>query len=257
MSRIDTIFKNGHKAIIPFIVAGDPSIEITEATILSLDKAGADIIEIGIPFSDPIADGPVIAASMHRALTNGVTSSDAIAVVSRIRNTVSAGIVAMVSHSIVRKNGSKAYIDQLAEAGFDGIIIPDIDSSEAEELSAYCLTLDFSFTMLIAPTTPKERIQKLANVSFGFLYVLARTGLTGEHADLPDLTSRIAEIRDVTSLPLAVGFGISNSEHVSTVQKVADAAIVGSALVRTMQEADDPVTAAGQFVLGITPKDLA
>jgi len=241
----------------PFIVGGDPSIEVTEAAIISLDKAGASIIEIGIPFSDPIADGPVIAAAMHRALSNGITPGDVIEAISRVRSSVSAGIVAMVSHSIVVKSGSTLFINRLFEAGFDGIIIPDIDVTDAQVISKYCASIDFSFTMLIAPTTPKDRIQKLAELSSGFLYILARTGLTGEQAELPDLTFRLEEIREVTSLPLAVGFGISTSEHVSAVQKVADAAIIGSALVRTMEESDDPATAAGQFVLGIKQKDLA
>lgn len=248
MSRIETIFANNNKALMPFIVAGFPSIETTEAAIIAMDDAGAAIIEIGIPFSDPIADGPVIAAAMHQALLAGITPTDAIAVVSRIREKVSAGLIAMVSDSIVRQSGGFIFIDLLAEAGFDGIIIPDIDDHDAEDMSAYCKGCGLTFTMLISPTTPKGRIAWLSSISTGFLYILARVGLTGEQTAPPDISARIEEIRTVTDLPLAVGFGISTREHVLSVTKSADAAIVGSALVGRMSSAEDPVTAAGDFV---------
>jgi tryptophan synthase alpha chain len=246
------IFADGKKKIMPFIVAGDPSMEATEATLLALDEAGADIIEIGIPFSDPIADGPVIAAAMHRALCKGATPALAIGIVSRIRERVKAGLIAMVSESIVIKSGGISFIERLAEAGFDGIIIPDIDDKEAAALCEFCKSIDFSFTMLVAPTTPIERVAQLALLSSGFLYVLARTGLTGEQTAMPDLRNRISEIRTVTNLPLAVGFGISTANHVDVVLQYADAAIVGSALVRRIAENADPSTQAAQFVQEIT-----
>jgi tryptophan synthase alpha chain len=252
MSRIDTIFTDGKKKIMPFIVAGDPSMEATQSILMALDSAGADIIEIGLPFSDPIADGPVIAAAMHRALCKGATPALAIGIVSRIRKEVKAGLIAMVSDSIVRKSGGTSFIERLAEAGFDGIIIPDIDDTEAESISAFCKSIDFSFTMLIAPTTPIDRVAQLAALSSGFLYILARTGLTGEQSAMPDLSSRIAEIRTVTDLPLAVGFGISSGAHVDAVHKHAEAAIVGSALVRRIIETDDPSKEAAQFVQEIS-----
>ena len=252
MSRIDTIFSNTTNALITFVVAGDPSIEATEEAIIAMEAAGADIIEIGIPFSDPIADGPVIAAAMHRSLQRGTTPAEVLGMVSNIRSQLKAGIIAMVSHSIVDKSGGLVFIDRLAEAGFDGIIIPDIDETAAKPLSEHCRTIDFSFTMLIAPTTPLVRIKKLAALSTGFLYVLARTGLTGEQAEMPDLTKRMNEIRSVTDLPLAVGFGISNASQVAAVHEFADAAIVGSALVRRLEESDDPTSAASKFVLEIS-----
>ena len=236
----------------PFIVAGDPSIDSTEEILLELDVAGADIIEIGIPFSDPIADGPVIAAAMHRALERGLTPAHVIGTVTRIRNQIKAGLLAMVSHSIVHKSGGTAFIERLSKAGFDGIIIPDIDELEAKTMSAFCKSIDFSFTMLIAPTTPLQRIKQLAHLSTGFLYILARTGLTGEQNEMPDLNKRIAEIRSVTNLPLAVGFGISSSLHVSSVHECADAAIVGSALVRRIEQSSNPASAASEFVLEIS-----
>jgi tryptophan synthase alpha chain len=252
MNRIDAIFRDDKKKLMPFIVGGDPSLEMTQQILLSLDGAGADVIEIGIPFSDPIADGPVIAASMHRALQTGVTPSGVLEAVSAVRQQISAGIIAMVSDSIVRKSGGEAFIERLANAGFDGIIIPDIDDAHARPLKEFCVTLDFSFTMLVAPTTPLPRVRELAELSTGFLYILARTGLTGEQTEVPDLDKRIAAIREVTALPLAVGFGISTAAHVGAVHAFAEAAIVGSALVRRLQETDDPCSAAAKFVQEIS-----
>ena len=252
MTRIDSVFNSKKKALIPFIVAGDPSIEVTEGALIAMADAGADIIEIGIPFSDPIADGPVIAAAMHRSLQRGVTPTDVIALVSRIRSTIACGLIAMVSHSIVRRSGGTAFIDKFADAGIDGFIIPDIDEREAAPLSAHCLSKGLSFSMLIAPTTPIERVKSLASLSNGFLYILARTGLTGEQTGMPNLTLRLEEIRSVTDLPLAVGFGISTASQVNAVHESADAAIVGSALVRRMEEAEDAVLAAKQFVSEIS-----
>ena len=248
MSRIDEIFSKNNKALIPFLVAGFPSIESTEGAIIAMDEAGADIIEIGIPFSDPIADGPVIAAAMHEALCNDIAPADTIGIVARIREKISAGLIAMVSDSIVRKSGGTAFLDRLVEAGFDGIIIPDIDDLDAVHMSTYCEGCGLSFSMLVSPTTPVERIKWLASISTGFLYILARVGLTGEQTAPPDISGRIAEIRQVTDLPLAVGFGISTRDHVLNVTKSADAAIVGSALVRRMSDAKDPVLAAREFV---------
>jgi len=256
VSRIDTIFADlrasGKKALMPFLVAGDPSLHATEGAIISMDAVGADIIEIGIPFSDPIADGPVIAAAMHRSLEAGVTPAHAIGIVSRVRSQVSAGLIAMVSHSIVHRSGGTEFLERLKSAGFDGVIIPDIDEIAAVSLSKYCRSIDISFSMLVAPTTPIERVKKLADLSSGFLYILARLGITGQQGTLPDIEARINEIRLLTDLPLAVGFGISTANQVATVHKWADAAIVGSALVSQMKESEDPVMGAEKFVTNIS-----
>ncbi len=251
MSRIASIFSSETNTLMPFIVAGDPSLDATEGAIVAMAEAGADIVEIGIPFSDPIADGPVIAAAMYRSLGRGVTPADVVTLIKNVRSKVDIGLIAMVSHSIVRRSGGNTFIDQFIEAGIDGFIIPDIDESEALPLSQYCTSHGISFSMLVAPTTPVERMKKLAALSSGFLYILARTGLTGEQQEMPDLSKRLDEIRQSTNLPLAVGFGISTAEHVKIVHASADAAIVGSALVRRMEEADDAILAAKQFVAEI------
>ncbi|MDP7008291.1 MAG: tryptophan synthase subunit alpha [Phycisphaerales bacterium] len=248
MNRIDAIFSTSKKALMPFIVAGYPTIDATEESILAMDSNGASIIEIGIPFSDPIADGPTIAAAMHEAVRNGVTPAHVIGLVSRVRSKVKAGLVAMVSESIVKRSGGSAFLDRLVEAGFDGIIIPDIDDEEAQRTSEYCKDCGLSFSMLVSPTTPQKRAAWLASLSSGFLYILARVGLTGEQGSLPDISKRIEQLQEITDLPLAVGFGISNKEHVQSVLSSADAAIVGSALVRRMGESNNPALAAGEFV---------
>ncbi len=252
MNRIDRIFSSESKTLMPFLVAGDPSLEATEGAIVAMASSGADIIEIGIPFSDPIADGPVIAKAMYRALERGVTPSHVMGLISRVRPKVECGLIAMVSYSIVHRSGGIRFIDRFAEAGIDGFIIPDIDDADASVISSHCKSKGLSFSMLVAPTTSLERVQKLAEFSRGFLYILARTGLTGEQAEIPDLSKRMNEIREVTSLPLAVGFGISSAMHVKKVHASADAAIVGSALVRRMEESDDAVMAAKQFVSDIS-----
>lgn len=252
MSRIASIFTSGAKTLMPFIVAGDPSLKATEGAIEAMAEAGAGAVEIGIPFSDPIADGPVIAAAMHRSLERGVTPTQVAELIQKVRARVDIGLIAMVSHSIVSRSGGTKFIDQFIEAGIDGFIIPDIDEYEACSLSEYCTSKGLSFSMLIAPTTSMARVKKLAALSSGFLYVLARTGLTGEQQDMPDLSARIQEIRAVTSLPLAVGFGITTNVHVKSVYESADAAIVGSALVRKMEESDDPISTASKFVAEIS-----
>jgi tryptophan synthase alpha chain len=255
MIKIDSIFsslqESGRKALVPFLVAGHPSLEATEGAILAMDSA-VDIIEIGIPYSDPIADGPVIAAAMHTALKSGITPLDVFEMVTRIRSTVDAGIIAMVSHSIVLRSGGTDWLDQAKKAGFDGVIIPDIDEVEAKVMSDHCHNIGISFSMLVAPTSSDERIKTLASLSSGFLYILARLGLTGEQSSVPDIAKRIEKIRSITALPLAVGFGISTKAHVQAVYEHADAAIVGSALVRRMAEEPDPIVGAEKFVREIS-----
>jgi len=256
MNRVEAIFsklrQDGKKAIMPFVVAGHPTLPDTAQAIKLMSEQGADVIEVGIPFSDPIADGPVISAAMHEVLKQGMTPSKVMEMVKAIRDDVSAALIAMVSYSIVKKCGSTSFIDDLKAAGFDGVIIPDIDVQEAKELSSYCQSLDFTFTMLIAPTTSDKRVKELISISTGFLYLLARVGITGEQRELPDLEKRINAIRIETALPIAVGFGISNKEQVAQVHEHADAAIVGSALVRRMSVSESPAETAKHFVFEIS-----
>jgi len=252
MGRIDDIFAklraDGRGGLIPYICAGDPARTTLPDLLRALDRGGASIIEIGIPFSDPIADGPVIAAAMHRALTGGTTPESVFERVASVRNEISAGLVAMVSVSIVRKlGGPEVFVKRAADAGFDGFIFPDTTLETSEPFMAPVREAGLSGSLLVSPMTPIERAAKIAEASRGFLYLLARAGITGERDEAPEIGERVAAIRELCDTPIGCGFGISRPEHVRAVVEHADAAIVGSALVRRLAEADDPAAEAERF----------
>jgi len=232
----------------PFVTAGYPSLQTTAAVIPALEQAGAHIVELGIPFSDPIADGPVIAASMHEALLSGVTPRAVFDVVREIRSQTKLGLLAMVSNSIVHRMGAARFVAEAANAGFDGLIVPDIDIDSAEAVGGLTRDHGMSLSLLIAPTTPEDRIGRITSLCSGFVYLLARVGITGEQEAAPDIADRVRIVRQHTDLPIAVGFGISRPEHVAAVTAYADAAIVGSALVRRLGNAKDPVQEAVSFI---------
>ena len=252
--RIDDIFDRlrrcGRTTLIPFVTAGYPSLDATARVLRALEEAGVDIVELGFPFSDPIADGPVIAASMHQALQKGVTPPAIFELVNGLRSQTGLGIVAMVSHSVVRRMGTPTFMADASGAGFDGIIIPDLDLEAAAEESFGDLAAagGMSWSLLIAPTTGPERLRRLVGLSRGFVYLLARCGITGEQAQAPAVDRRVDALRRHTDLPVAVGFGISRPEHVAAVTRTADAAVVGSALVRTMGEGADPAQSAVELI---------
>lgn len=237
MNRIVRIFADLHaakqKALMPFVTAGYPSLAVTAEVLPALQEAGASVCELGFPFSDPIADGPVIQASMTEALAAGADPCGIFEMVARLRPRLDMGLVAMVSYSIVYRMGVKPFVKRAAQAGFDGFIFPDLPLEEAEAVAGPVKDAGMVGSLLIAPTTPDDRAAKIAKACSGFIYMLARTGITGEQSSLPaGLEQRVAKLRQVTDLPLAVGFGISSADHVRSVTRVADAAIVGSALVR-------------------------
>lgn len=258
MNRIDRIFQDlratGGKALMPFLTAGDPDLPATAQLLPAIEQAGASVVEVGIPFSDPIADGPVIQASMSHALERGVRVSAILEMIASIRPKLSMGLVAMVSYSIVHRLGLDRWVQQAKAAGFDGFIFPDLPLEESRPAQEAVASAGLILSMLIAPTTPIERARQIAQASSGFVYLLSRAGITGERATLPpDLPQRISQLRQVTDLPIAVGFGISNAQQVGQVVSVADAAIVGSALMRQVaqhrQEPPQVMTAqVGRFV---------
>jgi tryptophan synthase alpha chain len=249
--RIDSIFQmlrsNRTTGLMPFITAGYPSLQVTAEVIPALDRAGARIVEIGLPFSDPIADGPTIAASMHEALEAGVTPAKVLQVVREVRSSTDMGLIAMVSDSIVTRMGRERFIRDAADAGIDGFIIPDLDTTTAEPITATAAELGVSVSLLVAPTTSTKRLETIVKLCSGFIYLLGRTGLTGERDESPDVAESVRAIRQLTDLPIAVGFGISTAAHVAAVTSHANAAIVGSALVRRMGQANSPVAAAETF----------
>lgn len=264
MSRIDHIFASlrsrGRGGIMPFVVGGRPRADLLGAILRSLHAAGASIVEVGLPFSDPIADGPTIAQAMHKALLDGVTPRGIMTQVADARASLEAdasrddpglGLVAMVSYSIVYRLGGPACFAHGASAsGFDGLIVPDCPHDEAGELSHACADAGLTLSHLIAPTTPPERAATLARASTGFVYLLARAGVTGERGDAPAIADRVALVRSATDTPIACGFGIARPEHVRAVLEHADAAIIGSALVGRLEDgaADGAPSRAADFV---------
>lgn len=239
------------KAVLPFVTAGYPSLEVTARALPALADAGAAAIEVGIPFSDPIADGPVIASSMHHALQTGCTPEGTFAEVARIRTRVQAALLAMVSFSIVGRIGVDRFAGLAADAGFDGLIVPDIDLDDAARVRAACDARGLGLTLLVAPTSGAARIQRIVSQCTGFVYALSRVGITGEQGDAPDARALVERIRKHTTRPVAVGFGISTPDHVRAVLEYADGAIVGSSLVKRMQAAvaggKDPAQAAADY----------
>ncbi len=231
------------KALMPFVTAGYPSLEATAAILRALDRTGVRVCELGIPFSDPIADGPVIQASMTESLKKDLHVQDTFGMVAALRAELKMALVAMVSYSIVYRIGAEKFIHKAKASGFDGLIFPDLPLEEEAAVSQAVQEAGMVQALLIAPTTPPDRAAKIARACSGFVYMLARTGITGERASLPEgLEQRVSDLRKATDLPIAVGFGIATAEHVHAVTRVADAAIVGSAMVRRItQYKDRPV----------------
>jgi tryptophan synthase alpha chain len=239
MNPIDQLFTRlkteRRKAFIPFVTAGDPDLDVTVKLVREAAKRGASLIEIGFPYSDPIADGSVIQASYTRALNKGLTI-DAIFGAMRALNGISVPLVGMVSYSLVHHRGPERFITDAKGAGFSGAIVPDLPVEEADELAKIAAKHDFKLILLVTPTTPRERAQQIAKLSTGFLYCVSVVGITGERSQLPpDLLEQLRWLRTQTTLPMCVGFGISTPEHVRTLRDSADGVIVGSALVRRLE----------------------
>jgi len=251
MSAIDQRFvelkKQGRKAFIPFITAGDPSLHMTALLLERLDQAGAAIGEIGIPYSDPIADGPVIQASYTRALKAGVKLDDIFACIRSTKPKVTMPLVSMVSYAIMHRRGIERYVADAQAAGLAGAIVPDLLVEEAETVRQICQAADFSLIQLVTPTTTRERMLRIAETSSGFIYFVSVTGITGERNELPPgLLDQVAWLRERTPVPICIGFGISRPEHVRLLAPVADGLIVGSALVRRYAEAPNETAALDQ-----------
>jgi tryptophan synthase alpha chain len=244
MNPIDQLFKrliaDRTKAFIPFVTAGDPDLDATAKLLRECARRGASLIEVGFPYSDPIADGSVIQASYTRALSKGL-SVDAIFSAMRALNEVTVPMVAMVSYTLVHHRGPERYIIDAKAAGFSGAIVPDLPGDEAEDLAKLAASHDFKLILLVTPTTPRERATRIAQLSTGFLYCVSVVGITGERSQLPpDLLDQLRWLRTQTPLPLCVGFGISTPDHVKMLRDAADGVIVGSALVRKL-EANKPI----------------
>jgi tryptophan synthase alpha chain len=242
MNPIDSLFqrlrREGRKAFIPFVTAGDPSLDATAQAVHELARRGASLVEIGFPYSDPIADGSVIQASYTRALERGLRIEDIFGCARRVLESERLPLVAMVSYSLVHHRGPERFVREAQQAGFSGAIVPDLPIEEADELTGLAAVRDFNLIQLITPTTPRERAARIARASTGFLYCVSVTGITGERDRLPDeLLDQLRWLRGETDLPLCVGFGISRPEHVRMLRGDVDGIIVGSALVRRLEHA--------------------
>lgn len=224
-------------ALMPFIPAGYPDLETTTKCLPALEAAGASIIEIGIPFSDPIADGPVIQEAFGVALAKKLKLADIFAAIKGARSAISIPLVAMVSYSIVYRFGIDRFCATMREAGFDGLILPDLPPPEAEAVCQRVRESGLDTILLVAPTTPRERRMEIGRLTSGFVYYMSVTGITGERTELPrELAEGVADMKRLSDRPVCVGFGVSTAAHVAQLADVADGAIVGSALVRRMKQ---------------------
>jgi tryptophan synthase alpha chain len=224
--------------LIAFLTAGDPSLEATESFVLALDQAGADVVELGVPFSDPVADGPAIQRSSERALRAGATLSGVLSLVESIRRKSDVALVLFSYYNPVLQMGIERFARTAADAGADGVLITDLTPEEAGDYRRVVQAHSLDTIFLAAPTSTDERLARIADVTSGFLYLISRTGVTGTRDSLPeDLPALIRRVRRATSLPIAVGFGISVPGQVSVLGGLADAAVVGSALVQEIEQA--------------------
>ncbi|MBN2292858.1 MAG: tryptophan synthase subunit alpha [Pirellulales bacterium] len=243
MSAIDTLFQNlrseNRKAFMPFVTAGDPDLDFTAAVLRHLAERGSSMFELGIPYSDPVADGPVIQASFSRALDKKIRLEKIFDMVSTVTPDVSAPIVSMLSYSIVYRRGLENYVKAAKAAGIAGAIVPDLPADESGELAEICRREDFSLVQLITPTTTPDRARQIADQTTGFIYYVSVTGITGERTELPpEIVDNVSWLREQTELPICIGFGISRPEHIRMLSPVADGLIVGSAIVRRIAEAN-------------------
>lgn len=236
-NRIDAVLRDESAGLWPFLAAGYPSLPTTADILRAFAKLPIRGVELGFPFSDPIADGPVIQQAFCETLADGIRVKDIFRMVREVRQDVDYAMLAMVSASIVYRIGVGRFVSEAAAAGFDGLIVPDVSLEEAPELAECVEGAGLRLSMLIAPTTPPDREKRIAEVASGFLYYVSVQGTTGARQALPgDLRDHVVELREGTGLPVVVGFGISTPEHVREVCSVADGAIVGSAIVRRIQE---------------------
>ena len=234
MSRIAKAFENG-KAFIPFITCGDPDLETTAAAVRAAVKSGADLIELGIPFSDPTAEGPVIQGANIRALKGGIKTDMVFELVRELRSDVTVPMVFMTYANVVFSYGAEKFISTCAEIGIDGLILPDIPFEEKEEFLPICRKYDVALISLIAPTS-ENRIGMIAKEAEGFIYIVSSLGVTGMRSEInTDLESIVSVIRQNTDVPCAVGFGISTPEQAKKMAAVSDGAIVGSAIIRFLE----------------------
>jgi tryptophan synthase alpha chain len=244
--RFRELSEAGELGLIAYITAGDPSLDATGKIVLAAAEAGADVIELGVPFSDPVADGPTIQRASERAVRGGTTLAGVIELVRSLRMHTQVPLVLFSYFNPILQMGIEKFAETASAAGADGVLATDLTPEEADEYRTALHARDLDTIFLVAPTSTDTRLALIAECSTGFLYLISRTGVTGERASLPeDLPALARRVRRFTKLPLAVGFGISSPEHVSVLGGIADAAVVGSALVAEIEKAATVNAAAG------------
>lgn len=260
MNRIDKKFQElreqGAKAFMPYLCAGDPIPELTSKLLLTLEEAGADLIELGVPFSDPIADGPTIQRASERALTHRISLQQILEMIATLRTQTDIPIALMTYYNPIFRMGEDAFCKAAQNAGVDGVIVPDLPPEQARPLLEAAPNYNLATIFLAAPTSPPERMQLIASVSTGFIYCVSVTGVTGARAMLSDeIAPMIAELRKHTDKPMSVGFGVSTPEQATQVARIADGVIVGSAIVNVIEDNMDNeaqlLTAVKQFALDL------
>ena len=259
MNRIDATFAerraDGRTVLIPYITAGDPSLDATAAMLDALVNAGADVIELGVPFSDPMADGPVIQRAAERALAQGVGLRDVLDLVAQFRRrNASTPLVLMGYANPVEAMGIAAFVDRAREAGVDGVIVVDYPPEEAAEFAALLRTRGIAPIFLVAPTTPEARIEKIARLAAGYVYYVSLKGVTGAgHLDTADVARKVGEIRRHIALPVGVGFGIRDAESARAIAAHADAVVIGSRIIAEIEQGTpaEAASRAGAFLATI------
>jgi tryptophan synthase alpha chain len=255
MSRIREKFRelkrSGRGGFVPFITVGDPDLVTTERLLIELAKAGADIIELGVPFSDPVADGEVIQRASERALRNGVTVHDALTCAKSVRQHIDVPLVLFSYFNPLLQFGQEHLAAEASQAGIDGVLVTDLIPEEAESWTEMLLRYQLDPIFLVAPTTSDKRLARIAQHARGFVYAVSRAGVTGERDEMTrDAEDLVKRVRTVSDLPVAVGFGISSPEQVRAVWRFADAAVVGSAIVKQIEmlgDTHDLVKHIGEF----------
>lgn len=263
MSRIQAKFaelkRGGRRALIPFITAGDPDLGTTELLLVELARAGADLIEVGVPFSDPVADGPVIQRASERALRNGVTLSAVLGCIAAARSRIEIPIVLFSYFNPLLQFGPERLVREARGAGIDGILVTDLIPEEATDWETILQANAVDPIFLVAPTTSEARLQRITAQARGFIYAIARTGVTGAREEMTDVSETLVRrVRNYTELPVAVGFGVTTAQHVRDVWRYADAAVVGSAIVQEIERCggdDQIVGRVGEFVRGLRPRE--
>jgi tryptophan synthase alpha chain len=250
-ARFKSLRDRSQCALIPFITAGDPDLETTAQALRVLDQSGADMIELGVPYSDPLADGPTIQAAATRALQRGVRLDDVLEMVKNVAPEVKAPIVLFIYYNPILNRGIESFLKEIAAVGVQGLVVPDLPLEEAESLLKPAAEIGIEVILLVAPTSPQERIEAIAQQSQGFIYLVSVTGVTGMRTQLESRVQDIlVQMRTVTDKPIGVGFGISQPEQAQQVKNWgADAVIVGSAFVKRLADAEpaEGLQAIGEF----------